>query len=281
MSVFRDDGYFFLGASYSSLPGSFYIDPFFAPMQPIFCIDKSDISFNLAANAIKGPDICFLVNSDGGSVYPFLVYPVMGQASIGDSSGLFSSCTCPRDENSYICNNQDYLYTFIQSRTLNPQSVVDIGILMQQSILSDIKKGFSTIFNQLLPVISYSLFQSYGYSGYNYNYPAKLLQDAWDLICPSQDCSAVIFESFSDPYNTVFQAANPFNLQLGALTNLTYLTKELQNRTLTLPKQMCTDSLSQHLAMTSFSVTPPVNLTQSYFECRSNLKPALLASIGR
>lgn len=257
-------------------------------MQPIFCIDKKNVYFKLSAAAIKGPDICFLVNGAGGSYNPMMVYPIMGQAQFTGDGTTFFPCTCPHDQNSFSCNEQDYFYIFVQNIYGDTHSIVSFGINMQQIILPNVINGFNSLFANFTNVMSYSLLQSYGYNssetGYN-----QLLQESWDAVCPDQDCSAVIFESYGTAANSIFPAINPFNLQFGSLTNASFsfpVSVEInstttQKKTLTLPRQMCVDSFSNNVAMTLFSKTAPVNLTQTYLECQSNLKPAVLASIGK
>jgi hypothetical protein len=221
--------------------GSFYIDPFYVPMDPIFCINKTNIAFNLSADSINGPEICFLLNPVGQSQTPPFVYPVMSQYTfnMNDMNWQWKrkQCTCPLMANDFKCNFRDYYYTLIQSSsaaTASSTSIIDLGIRMQNYMIIDPENGDKLMSYYFANLTSHSITES-GYFGAQSPQSIKgidgsqpnatlgtLLQNEWDVICPAQDCSAVIFESYADPGKTLSLAVNPYNVQFEELTNVTF-----------------------------------------------------------
>jgi hypothetical protein len=162
-----------------------------------------------------------------------------------NAQNTFDPCVCPSDRKNIDCNAQDYFYTLIQasgeSNSTGPlhkfigvhAQVINLGIRMQEIMVNDPVAGDLTVNNYFSKLTSYSIFQdpAYGVShrrvGLDSSQPTvalgTLLQNEWDEICPTFDCSAVVFESFGDYNSALFQSVNRYNVQFGKLTtNNTY-----------------------------------------------------------
>jgi hypothetical protein len=94
------------------------------------------------------------------------------------------------------------------------------------------------------------------------------MNQAYNTICPS--CSAIIFETTSDPAWTLFSSVNKYNVQLGFISNQTYDK---------VPVSMCSDVISIPNAMKQFE-TPPVPLVQSYYDCKKSISDSFFYSFG-
>ena len=234
----------FTSSSHLSSVGSFYIDPFYVPMDPIYCIDKKNAIFNLSSSAINGPEICFLFNADGGGLDPLVIHPAMNQQRSSGNEWVYEPCTCPRDALDLQCNVQDYFYILIQNSGNSNSSgnlynslggsgsIVDLGIRMQKFVVDDSVNGDKAMQNYFAKLTTYSVLQNdaYGYPpteiGLDIAQPnvslSSLLTQQWDIICPTFDCSGVVFESYGGFENSLFLSVNPFVVQFGQLTNNTY-----------------------------------------------------------
>ena len=123
-------------------------------------------------------------------------------------------------------------------------SIVNLGIRMQQYIANDSVNGDKHLAKNFQNLTSYSILQAFAYgssssvTGLDQSQPtaslAELLRQEWDRICPTFDCSAVVFESYGSPENSLFQAVNAYNVQFGQLTDSTFNSSD----GLTLPRQM-------------------------------------------
>lgn len=114
--------------------------------------------------------------------------------------------------------------------------------------------------------------------GKSYN---QLLRKAWDNICPWGTCASFVFESYSDDTTYTYLGLNKYHVQLADFSNQSFydpnynITKG-QKHKLT----MCADTISQTKAMSILGRYPPVQLIQTYFECRPLLQTAVVTSVG-
>jgi hypothetical protein len=75
----------------------------------------------------------------------------------------------------------------------------------------------------------------------------------------------------------LFSPINTYNSQLAYLSNVTHASESFD---FTIRVLMCVDTFSQKVAFDAFVSRAPVQLVQSYFECRSTLKKAFITGVG-
>jgi len=280
-------------ASEVNLPGKYYIDPYYAPMKAIFCIDKANPTYELSAAAIAGPEICFLSIFGAGASRTMLVYPVINQLSSN-----FQPCTCPKYKTDFGCNSQTFLYTLVQPNDFNSSVMVDLGTRMQKLMIDDPINGDIQIMESVAEISRVSIFMAAkgkidpgsNIAGIStplfYEQLNGYLQQLWDDYCPG--CSAVVFFSYGTNANRAFLPVNKYDLQFASLSNesTTYKVEIYVNDTTSiqrhfeLPLMMCENTLSQMAAMAKLTATSPVPLVADYFECQNTLQAAALTGIG-
>jgi hypothetical protein len=295
-------------------PGRFYIDPHFSSMEPIFCLNKSSSRYNISPAAISGPEICYIAYGGNGLGSMLFGYPILQEfkgslekfsnPSYGDT-GYQDTCKCPTDKFNYLCNAVETVYTVIYSNSTTSgmvwidAGVVDIGVRAQELILRDPVNGDKAMMELFAPITAYSLMAATNNTPFNeslvsyttnvngtdvhYDYSfakgkslSGLLRDAWDDICPSRQCAAVIFRTGGKSKYELFSPMNTYNSQLSYLSNVTYFSEfNFIARVL-----MCVDTFSQKVAFDSFVRRSPVRLVQPYLECHSTLRGAFIKGVG-
>jgi hypothetical protein len=229
--------------------------------------------------------------------------------SYGDT-GYQDTCKCPTDNFDEDCNAVETVYTVIYSYP-SPYNytapglvwidMVNIGVRAQELILRDPVNGDKAMMELFSPITAYSLMAADNITTYSnrslvsytknvegtnvhYNYSfakgkslSGLLRDAWDDVCPSRQCAAVIFRTGGKSKYELFSPVNTYNSQLSYLSNVTHLSKHFN---IMLRILMCVDTFSQKVAFDSFVRRSPVRLVQPYFECHSTLPGAFIKGVG-
>ena len=113
------DGLYSTGSVYGSLssggiPGKWWVNPHYVPMEPLFCVDLQALSdqklMNVTSAQINGPPICFLVQQT--KTTPIFYYPFTISMYIDAITVVPIHCECPRDRNNPGCNSRNYLFGF-------------------------------------------------------------------------------------------------------------------------------------------------------------------------
>ena len=123
-----------------NIPGSWWVDPFYIPMDPVFCVDKQALVdrhiMNLTKAQIQGPPLCFLVEQTRTT--PVFYYPAT--FSLYTTSNAASQnvlhCECPRDQHNAACNARSYLLAFFYDldRT-NLTKSIEFALTLQKVLL--------------------------------------------------------------------------------------------------------------------------------------------------
>ena len=280
-------------------PGSFYIDSFYAPMDPIFCINMTSPVYSLTTIQQQGPPICFAASENTGAQNVMLYYPFADVVKNIKAGQPYTSCLCPQDKYLRYCNQLIPVYNmFHRTDVIHKNATlytIEFGIRMQQFMLSDpdngdirmmqYMTGVSSAMLEAFPVLGYlpnkplaSLFPTTNVSYANGLSILGVLKREWDKICPDQLCSSFQFATYSGSSGNLFEAVNPFNVQLGFLSNETYLDTTYGNAPV--PVQTCIDTITQPNAMKKLSSKPPVPLVEKYYQCHLPLASAVEAAIG-
>jgi hypothetical protein len=231
-------------------------------------------------------------------------------ASYGDT-GYQDTCKCPTDKFNELCNAEETVYTVIYSQPLPYNlsanfnlawiDMLNIGVRAQQLMLKDPVNGDKAMMELISPITAYSLMAADNITTYSnrslvsytknvngtavhYDYSfakgkslSGLLRDAWDDVCPSRQCAAVIFRTGGKSQYELFSPVNTYNSQLSYLSNVTHFS---QHFNLMLRILMCVDTFSQKVAFDSFVGRSPVQLVQPYFECHFSLQKAFITGVG-
>ena len=137
------------------LPGSFYYDPYFAGMEPFFCVDKIAVSKSgvvpMTKAQIDGPELCFLAQP--GVSGKLLYYPTsLSFWQANDKNGTWHHCECPRDANEQSCNERAFFislfYDLMPGGDLTAQvplnssvNMVNFALQVQRFLLDDPLNG--------------------------------------------------------------------------------------------------------------------------------------------
>jgi hypothetical protein len=231
--------------------------------------------------------------------------------AFGDT-GYQNTCKCPTDKFDEQCNAMEAVYTVIYSTPL-PYSEIDddslwpwidmfsIGVRAQKLMLKDPVNGDKAMMELFSPITAYSLMAAsnstpysneslvsytkmvegspvhYDYSFANGKSFRRLMEDAWDDVCPSRKCAAAIFSTKGRSLYQLFSPMNIYNSQLSSLSTETHYSKYVKYN---ISVSMCHDTFSQKIAFDSFLVRPPVQLVQPYLQCHSTLQKAFIAAVG-
>jgi hypothetical protein len=110
-----------------NIAGTFYIDEYFAPMEPVFCVNLTSLrdsyGLNVTNRQLNGPPICVLVH--GPFYAPTYFLPMI--SSMSDAS---NHCSCPRDINDRNCNAQDFIVSTVQPNPINIHNAQIISVLV-------------------------------------------------------------------------------------------------------------------------------------------------------
>ena len=284
-------------------PGQFYIDEYYAPMDPIFCINSSSPIYNLTRQHQQSAPICFLVSPNQGAKSAMLFYPFvdMLQSKSGVQPSQYTSCRCPRDKYNRDCNQMNPVYNMFHRTDANPfnatLNTILFGIRMQQFKVSDPQNGDIQMMQYMSGVASAAL-DSFPlgsfpfppnvpvatlYPNANESYAGTLsiqgvLKREWDKICPDHMCSSFQFVTYAGSDVGLFEAVNKYNVQLGFLSNETYSDPIYGNARV--PVQACIDTISQATAMKKLASRPPSKLTHDFYACHLGTTVSVQNSIG-
>ena len=103
----------FGSAGSGGIPGLFYYDDIYAPMDPFFCVDKQAVHdqgmMKLTPAQIHGPPLCFLVKPT--KYTPLFFYPMSMSMFYGGNlaTSIYHHCECPDNQMEPGCNARNYM----------------------------------------------------------------------------------------------------------------------------------------------------------------------------
>ena len=283
--------------SVGGIPGLWWVNPFYLPHAPIFCVDLGAVRARgilpLTDAQVRGPPVCFLVEQTVNNKkaplapsLPLFYYPFTLSMYL-DAAAAPRHCTCPNDINVEDCNARNYLVSFfydmdrtdstkplrfaLQLQRFLVDDPVDGDVKMQRFLFPFLAsvwmisapggvpfKDFPSVFNSTLTGQQYHMRQ-------------------WRRVCPWGTCAAVAFNSVLGATLAAFLPINRYYFQSrnSPLLNATYGTPPNVE-----PREMCANTLYSPAAMASFIKNAPLPLVQPYFECSKKTWPAFQEAAG-
>lgn len=268
------------------LPGTWWIDPLYAPMEPIFCVDKQKLRdqhiLPLTNVQINGNPLCFVVKQT--KQIPLFYYPFTISMYI-DSNLSIWHCECPRDAETPGCNERNYLVgLFYDQDRENATKSLEFALGLQKFTNQNPQDGDLEQQEFLYPFFA-SVWQISPPSGPAFvdvpspNNASVLAGDyhaqQWKRICPWGTCGAVVFSSYNNPTISAFLPLNDFNFQSrdSPINNLTYGDPPKK-------RDMCTNTIFNGEALTLMIENAPSPLVQPYYECRKRTFAAFQDAAG-
>jgi hypothetical protein len=242
--------------------GSFYIDPYFPNMDPIFCLN---------ANYTKGKSVCFLYDS------ATFFYPIIAtwNYDTSDQTSCQPECYKPIDQRYPSCQTFDQMVgliffpvagsrgTPLADYTASTKQLFEFGLFMQA-------KNDSGIVDFSYPALESTILGSSAYQDYDNDFYSLYTE-----LCGG-NCSMLALEFWSsDVTNTPF--LNDYSVEINTLATVTAeLRPDHKNYTLI----SCENNFYFPTALEYFGDIPPVTLVQSYYTCVVTLKSAIERAIG-
>jgi hypothetical protein len=292
----------------AGVPGTWLINSFVAPMDPIFCLDvgayrkKYKIS-TITDSQVTGPPVCFIVQ--GPIDEPIFYYPMTASYYTLPDTGQFAHCACPEDGTNPQCNGRDFLIAFFYDMNHTLSQVTNsftLPLKLQKLLVDDPVNGDYDMQQYVSPLLESAYYianpfgtawydvthQSYTKNGkyYDYNFMhgtyANTHKTEWMNICPWGTCGAIIFESYRSTSTDAFLPLNAYDYQAVEDPALSqYYNAQFGNTTLPLKQSMCMNNLYIENAMNSLASTVPTAMVQPYQECQATAMAALIRSVGK
>lgn len=244
-----------------------------------------------------------VLRSPAGGVEPEINYWMLQN---GDYFTIFAPCRCPRDALNQRCNQGYYFSGFYYDLQFNKTNTILFGVKMQQVVLSSGGNGDAALTEYLEPSLIYtsafarnvlrkdsvvdiplvSWTNATTGQQWDYNWAEgmslrQLSQNEFRRICDAK-CGIVFFYTYSYRATTsVNLPMNQYDVSIDQLNTTTgVLLDAFVQPNMNFTLQMCVDTFSQPRALSLLAQQPPVQLVQTYFECRQTPMAAFTASIG-
>jgi hypothetical protein len=255
---------------------NYFIDPEFAHMTPIICLNKQWIQALGGPELPIYPEFC-LVSNEGyaGNTRITLGFPIMS-----GTNSLYNSCKCDNGGgNKAECNNLNTTLHVLWFR--------------------DADRGYIDMLRSLTALTFQAL--RHGKEGdifiSDMFYAASILQSKKNStnnpLCPGSKCFLMSINLYKNEL-TRFLSINENEIDFSLLSNETYSFsskflldsgfEELPNTPfppfLSLQKITCVNTIYQSVAMDHLATKPPMDLNLPYYKCTTSVSAAYLGSFG-
>jgi hypothetical protein len=290
-----------------SIPGKSVINTFYMNMDPMFCLDKKALQGGLMPwitnRQVSGPDVCLLATNSATD--PVLFYPMVMSMWQNPVTGQYKHCKCPDDKLQPECNERNFVVGMFYDLA-NSTKTIELAMKLQKKLVDDPVNGdlamqdyFAEFFASALYINppdntrftkmkgAYNILTGNEFTGRNGDVSfidptityGDYHKDRWKYVCPGQSCGAFVFRSVKTALNDVALPLNKYSYEarLGPSVNGNYTGHGFN---FPLAREMCMNTIYYEPTMNSFASTPPVQLIQSYYECKYRSYTALKNAVG-